>query len=281
VAVLIVNYRVYDDVRRLLAGGLASAPSVAEVIVFDQESDAVQLGGLAHDFPLVRFVPCETNTGFAAGINRAAAATFGAPYLLLLNPDSTIEGAAIDALAGYLDEHADVASVGPSVLNSDGSRQPSARRFPSLSTAFAGRSTWLTEHFPNNWLTRHNLIGRDARQPMVVDWLAGSCLLTRRDVFERLGGLDEGFFMYWEDADYARRAKALGYTSVYVPEVCMTHAAGRSAAWRPVASIRAFHASAYRMYRKQAGPFGRLAAPAVKLALWLRGEVHARFRKTR
>jgi GT2 family glycosyltransferase len=161
--------------------------------------------------------------------------------------------------------------------------QASARRFPDLTTAIAGRSTWLTRHFPDNWLTRHNLPARTADRPQTVDWLAGSCLLTRRDLFERLGGLDEGFFLYWEDADYCRRAAALGFGCTYLPTVSVRHAVGRSAALNPATAIRAFHASAYRMFAKHAGPLGRLSAPIVRLALWTRGEVLARgaLRRTR
>jgi GT2 family glycosyltransferase len=115
----------------------------------------------------------------------------------------------------------------------------------------------------------------------VVDWVAGSCLRTRRDLFTRLGGLDEAFFLYWEDADYARRAAREGATCQYVPMVTARHAAGRSAAHNPNRFIRVFHQSAYRMYWKHAGPLGRLFAPVAKTMLWLRaGLVIALRRRT-
>jgi GT2 family glycosyltransferase len=271
-AVLIVNYKTYGDLDAALASIEACTRPADEVIVCDQLSDPERRVPLAAKFPRVRWIARDDNLGFAAGVNRAAEAS-SAPYLLLVNPDARLEPGVIDALADWLDRHPSVGIVGPRVLNADGTLQASARRFPSLSTAIAGRSTWLTRRFPNNPLTRRNLVARTADEPVAVDWLAGSCLMTRRDLFDRLGGLDEGFFVYWEDADFAKRAAALGFTSVYLPSVQISHVGGRGAAHSPAPSIRAFHRSAYRMFRKHAGPAGRLLSPVVKLGLWLRAEI--------
>jgi GT2 family glycosyltransferase len=225
--------------------------------------------------PRATFVPLETNVGFAAGVN-AAARQSTAPLLLLLNPDAVIHGPVLATLEGYLDQHPRTGVVGPRVLNEDGTTQASARRFPGVSTAFGGRSSWLTKRFPGNWISRWNLPARDAGTPAAVDWLAGSCFMTRRTVFEALGGFDESFFLYWEDADYCLRAAAAGWERIYLPTVCVQHTGGRSAASNRPSSIRAFHESASRLYAKHAGPWGRAFAPLVRLALWARGEVLAR-----
>jgi GT2 family glycosyltransferase len=275
VSLLIVNFRVYDDLDRCLQAIACALRPGDEVIVFDQESDEAKRAAVAARHPGVRWIASPRNVGFAAGVNRAAAVA-RTPRLLWLNPDAVISTPVIEALDAWLTSHPETGCVGPRVVDEDGRVQASARRFPDPTTAIAGRSTWLTRHFPDNWLTRHNLPARTADRPQTVDWLAGSCLLTRRDLFERLGGLDEGFFLYWEDADYCRRAAALGFGCTYLPTVSVQHAVGRSAALNPVAAIRAFHASAYRMFAKHAGPIGRLCAPVVHLALWTRGEVLAR-----
>lgn len=272
VAVLIVNYKSYDELDAALSSLAPALRDTDEVLVFDQESAPARVAALAHQHPRVRWIVECANVGFAAGINRAAKET-RSPYLLWLNPDTRVEGDAVQTLAAWLDGHPDVGSVGPRVLNADGSLQQSARRFPSLSTAVAGRSTWLTRRFPHNPWSRRNLLASASGDPIPVDWLAGSCLMTRRSLFDRLGGLDEGFFMYWEDADYAKRAATLGASSVYVPAATVGHAGGRSASHSPDRAIRAFHQSAYRVYRKHAGPFGRLIAPLVRIGLWARGEL--------
>jgi GT2 family glycosyltransferase len=275
VSLLIVNYHVYDDLDRCLTAVDCALRPGDEVIVFDQESDESKRAAVEARHPRVRWVVSPRNVGFAAAINRAAAAA-RTPRLLWLNPDAVISAPVVETLDAWLTSHPETGCVGPRVVNEDGRVQASARRFPDPTTAIAGRSTWLTRHFPNNWLTRHNLPARTADHPQTVDWLAGSCLLTRRDLFERLGGLDEGFFLYWEDADYCRRAAALGFGCTYLPAVSVQHAVGRSAALNPATAIRAFHASAYRMFAKYTGRVGRVCAPLVRLALWTRGEILAR-----
>jgi GT2 family glycosyltransferase len=275
VAVLIVNFRVYDDLDRALTSLEPALRDGDDVVVFDQVSDAARVAALGARHPRVRWRVSAENIGFGAAVNRAAGETT-APYLLWLNPDTIVTPGFIEALEAWLETHPDVGCAGPRVMNEDGSVQASARRFPDVSTAIAGRSTWLTRHFPDNPLSRHNLLARDRDQPSTVDWLAGSCVMTRRSLFERLGGFDEGFFLYWEDADYCRRALALGFTCAYLPQVTVRHAGGRSAARDPGPAIRAFHASAYRMFAKHTNLVGRLAAPLVWMALTTRGTVLAR-----
>jgi len=275
VAVLIVNYKGYDDLDRALASLTPVLAADDEVAVVDQESDAAALGRVLAAHPRVISVPNAGNSGFAAGVNQAAART-RAPFLLLLNPDAVCAGPVPRVLEHWLLAHPECGVAGPRVLDADGKIQESARRFPGPTTALAGRSTWLTAHFPDNWLTRRNLLAGDARGPIAVDWLSGSCFMTRRDVFDRLGGLDEGFFMYWEDADYCRRAGALGLSCTYVPTVEVRHLAGRSAAFDRERSIRAFHASAYRLYRKHYGALGAITAPLVRIGLAVRAELRVR-----
>ena len=123
-----------------------------------------------------------------------------------------------------------------------------------------------------NWLSRRHLTAARPPRPIDVDWIAGSCLMTPRDVFERAGGFDEAFFLYWEDADYCRRVADLGLRRVLLPHVRVRHAGGRSAQRASATSIRAFHASAYRLYRKHGGTLSWLAIPLAVTALWLRRE---------
>jgi len=274
VAVLIVNYRAYDALDRCLASLLPFTSDDDEVVVVDWESDTHRRESLAASHPRVRFIPSAANHGFSAGVNQAAKATT-APILLLLNPDTEVQGPIVRVLASWLEAHPDAGVVGPRVLNTDGSIQPSARRYPGLSTILGGRSTWLTRRYPNNWFSRRNLLhtfpnnGHDSRQ---VDWLSGACFATPRSVFERLGGLDEAFFMYWEDADYCRRVNALGLTCHHLPTTAVSHIGGASSAHRQEASIRAFHRSAFAHYWKHSR-FGRVAGPLVWIGLRVRAEI--------
>jgi GT2 family glycosyltransferase len=103
-----------------------------------------------------------------------------------------------------------------------------------------------------------------------VDWVSGACLCVRRDAFEAAGGLDEGFFLYWEDADFCRRLKHAGWRTVYVPMAGAVHVGGRSSRHAADASLEAFHRSAFRLYRKHAGRGAQLLAPLVYAGLRMR-----------
>ncbi len=275
VAVLIVNFKAYEHLRRCLRSLLPALSPTDEVVVVDQESTDTSLNGLAPEFPSVRVCASATNIGFAAGVNLAASET-RAPFLLLLNPDTRLDAGVVDALRRTLEQRPDAGVAGPRVVNDDGTVQASARRFPDVTTPLAGRTSWLTSMFPGNWLTTRNLKGLDAAEAMRVDWISGACLMTRRDLFERLGGLDEAFFLYWEDADYCRRVLDAGLHTIYVPTAVVHHSVGASSAHNPELAIRAFHASALRMYRKHAGRAGQLAAPAVQAVLLVRQQMRLR-----
>lgn len=271
-AILIVNYRTYEPLTACLASLTPHLRDGDDVVVVDWVQDAVRASAVRAAFPRVTWIGRDDNLGFAAGVNLAARAS-RAPVLILLNPDTVVEGPLPSMLSDSLAADSAIGVVGPRVLNADGTIQESARQFPGFSTALGGRSTWLTRRFPNNPFTRRNLRTRDAATAgrATVDWLAGSCLATRRDLFTRLAGLDEGFFMYWEDADYCRRVGATGATCVYLPVVTVRHTGGVSSAQNVGPSIRAFHRSAFRLYWKHAG-VSRVLAPLVWLGLWLRGE---------
>jgi GT2 family glycosyltransferase len=167
--------------------------------------------------------------------------------------------------------HPGVGAAGPRIHNADGTLQPTARKFPDFTTGIAGRSSWLTRVLPKNPLSRHNLLGReDADEALDVDWVSGACLIARRDAFESIGGMDEGFFLYWEDADFCRRLHHAGWRIVYLPAATITHVGGRSSRHSKHASLEAFHRSAFRLYWKHASSPARLLAPLVFGALRVR-----------
>lgn len=266
---IIVNYHAYDDLDRCLTALEQFEPGV-EVVVVDHDSQAASIQAIRDKHPRTRVVATPENQGFGAGMNRGARET-NAEQLLLLNPDAMVEGRIVETLEAILKDQPDVAVVGPLVREADGSIQASARRFPGLSTVIAGRSTWLTRALPRNPLTTQNLLtGPDVRDPRSVDWVNGACMLVRREAFDAVGGFDEGFFLYWEDADLCRRLRTAGWRTVYQPNVAVRHVTGRSSRHAAAAAERAFHDSVFRYFRKHTSAPARWAAPLVWLALRLR-----------
>ena len=100
----------------------------------------------------------------------------------------------------------------------------------------------------------------------------GGTMVVRRACFDDIGGFDESYFLYWEDADLAWRALDLGYSCTYLPSVSVCHVGGRSSARDPAIAIRAFHRSAYRLFTKRSGVAGSVVAPLVRLGLLVRQE---------
>jgi GT2 family glycosyltransferase len=268
VSALVVNYHAYGELGACLTS-LAQQHTPLEVIVVDHETIDERRRMLEQQHPSVRWIPRAENPGFAAGVNLAARHATGR-YLYLVNPDALVAPNTSTVLAAWLDEHVRVGVVGSKVLDPDGSIQASARRFPGASTAFGGRTSWLTRRFPANPVTRRNLlVGSHVSAPIEVDWVSGASMMVRRRAFDAVGGMDEGFFLYWEDADLCKRLRDAGWTTAYHPGSTITHLCGRSSC-NSARSTVAFHRSAYRYFRKHSGAVGLLAAPIAFAGLSLR-----------
>ena len=270
VSILIVNYRAYTELASCLESLRRFHIDDLEVIVVDHASDPTATAPLLQRFPWIRLLTVTSNPGFAAGVNRAARAARG-KYFLLLNPDCIVDEDVAHTLVAWLEEHPRVGVVGPLVREPDASVQASARRFPNVTTGFAGRTSWLSRARPQNRWTRHNLVTPEIpNTPIEVDWVSGACMMVRRTAFEAVGGMDERFFLFWEDADLCFRLKRQRWLTTYNPVVAVTHLTGRSSSKARRASLIAFHRSAYRYFRKHGGPVARAAAPVVFLALHAR-----------
>lgn len=268
--VIIVNYRSYPELIRCLESIEPERRRLERVIVVDHECDTETAARVVSRFPWIQLVERNTNEGFATGIN-VGARLGSARSLLILNPDCVVVPGACERLVEFLSARPDTAAAGPRILNSDGTLQGSARRFPNLTTAIAGRSSWLTRVFPRNQLSRWNLPAFDAGEhPIDVDWVSGACMLVRREAFEGVGGMDERFFLYWEDADLCRRLHETGWRIAYYPGATVVHAGGRSSIHAEAASLIAFHKSAYALFRKHARGVAALLHPLVYLALQIR-----------
>jgi GT2 family glycosyltransferase len=263
-SVIIVSW----NVRALLAQALRSLldswgqqPGL-EIIVVDNASHDGTCEMLREAFPQVQLIASDQNLGFTRGNNRGLEQAHGR-YLLLLNPDTEIRPGALAQLIDYLQTHPQTGMVGPQLLNSDGSLQPSRRRFPTLPILFL-ESTWLQGLAPRRLLRHFYLEDRPADQEQEVDWITGAAMLIPRPVLEQVGGLDEGFFMYSEELDWCRRIRAAGWTIAYLPTAQIVHHEGKSSEQVTAARHIYFQSSKVRYTRKYHGPLA-----AETLRLWL------------
>jgi GT2 family glycosyltransferase len=254
-AAVVVNYNSGNELRAALESIVRETPGPWEAVVVDNaSSDGSEAAAL--DFGAsVRLLRNAANVGFARGVNQAVANTT-ASRVLVINPDCQLRSGALPPLLAVLDADPRCAIVAPQVLDPDGTPQGNARGDPDMLTGLFGRTSALRRTLPGLNVARRNVV-TDATLTggsMTVDWVSGACMLVRRDALEAVGGFDERYFMYWEDADLCRRLRRHGYIIRYAPGALAVHRVGQSSRTAPSSSLRAFHDSAYLYYATHVAP---------------------------
>ena len=257
VTAIIVNFNAGDELRAALASVASELTGRAwEGVVVDNASQDGS-GAIAHEFaPAVTLIANAANVGFGRAVNQALARA-QAPFVLIMNPDCRLRPGALTALEDELRRRPRCALVGPRILDPDGSVQGSARGDPDMLTGVFGRSAALRRLLPGLAVSRRNVVDATvtAEGPsVVVDWLSGACVLAKREALAEVGGFDERYFLYWEDADLCRRLRARGHHVRYVPAATAVHRVGHSSRTARGPSVRAFHESAYLYYATHVAP---------------------------
>ncbi len=223
------------------------------VIVVDNASPDDSLTAV-RDLP-VEAILLHRNGGFAHGCNQGW--SLGrAPYVLFLNPDARIEPRAIRVLIERLSQDERAGIVAPQIRKQDGTLDFSIRRFPRLRSRYA-QALFLQRIFPKaEWSDE---VVRDQErysEPRTVEWVSGACFLIKRSLLERLGGLDEEFFLYCEDIDLCKRIREAGFNVVFEPAATVVHVGGKSGS-RP-ALLPVLAESRIRYVQKHGTPVTRL-----------------------
>jgi len=258
VSAVLVNFNAGDELRQALAAISAELEGHEwDGAVVDNASTDGSADVVSAVAPRMRLVRNAANVGFGGAVNQAVAACRGG-LVLIVNPDCRLGTGAFARLRAELDAHPGCAVVGPRILDPDGSVQGSARGDPDMLTGLFGRTSALRGLLPFLPAARRNVVVEDAvasgQASVTVDWVSGACMLVRRDAFDAVGGFDERYFLYWEDADLCRRLRARGHHVRYVPDATAVHHVGVSSRTARAASIRAFHDSAYLYYATHVAP---------------------------
>ena len=192
---------------------------------YDDIKQAIQTNGWS-DWVQVACPP--KNGGFAYGNNygvKLASAVQAPDYIHLLNPDTVVREGAMASLVQFLEAHLEIGIAGSSFENLDGSDWPIAFRFPTiLSEIEEGLQFGLVSKFLAPWVVARTM----GKSPERVDWVPGASMMIRRSVFDAVGGLDDHYFLYFEETDFCLRAKRLGFQTWYVPASRVMHIAGQS-----------------------------------------------------
>lgn len=228
IVVVIVTYNSARDIGACLwaVGKSACAAAITTVVVDNASTDgtAYQVAGA---FPELQLIRNNKNLYYAAACNQGAKSG-GGQYLLLLNPDVQVAPDTLQKLYEYLENNPDVAAVAPKLLWPDGRLQQSVRTFPTYATLWY-EILGLSRLFP-----KHPVFGRwrtnlkNVHLPLDVEQPMASCLLIRRAVWNKLGGFDERFPMFFNDVDLCYRIQQAGGRIVYLPKATATHGLGGS-----------------------------------------------------
>lgn len=274
-SVAIVNWNTRDLLLVCLASLAAESQRLPlEVIVVDNGSSDGSAEAVRAKFPEVKLLTNPSSVGFAAGTNQALKLAT-APFWAFLGPDAEVKPNALLFLVQELQANPAVMAVGPKLLNSDGSLQPSGRRFPTLARAF------LEGLLPDpvkrtNWWRQQVFGRRDFGQPAKVDEVSGACLVARREAFERLGQLDEQFYIYYEEVDWFLRLAKAGGQVRYLPRAEVYHRWGAGMAQMKGEGVLINYRSGFRFWRKHRGLAGEVLARATAAAhalIWSLGRV--------
>jgi len=265
-AVVVVSYNARDDLLACLRSlGRAATPPPPTVVVDNGSTDDGPALVRA-EFPDVEVVIDPANRGYGAAANLGARRSTS-PYLFVLNSDTVVPPGALDRLSDYLDAHERVAVAGPRLHSPEGELEPSCH--PPLGTfrsvlekSWFGRAIARLPAVGRAW----PLLNWAHDHPRAVPWVTGAALAVRRTAFDAVGGFDEGYFMYAEEADLCWRLWHAGWEVHFAPVTDVIHRGAASTA--PLRGAMALQKvrSAIRFYRRHYAP-----PRAALLVLGIRG----------
>jgi len=255
-SIIIVNYNVKEFLQTLLHSiERASSNITNEVIVVDNASDDGSVELIKNKFQSVNLIENKSNVGFGRANNQALKIARGT-FILLINPDAVVSEDTFDKMISFFKENPDAGLAGCKILNADGSLQLACRRsFPGPWTSFT-KVTGLSNLFPNSKLfARYNLTYLDENNTYEVDAISGSFMMMRKEVYKKIGGFDERFFMYGEDLDICYRVQQTGYKVYYVHSTQIIHYKGESTKRSDLDETKVFYNAMHLFVKKHFSSF--------------------------
>lgn len=219
-SIIILSFNNNDTINDCIESVLKYKTKDIQVIVLDNASSDKTVEILEKFVGFVRVLKSDQNLGFSKGINKAISFASG-EYLFFLNPDTKMTMSVFKELTDYYESHTNIGVVGPKLITQNGNIQESVMKFPTITGALnefiLGKKYSYSPYAP------------EGSEPIKVDCIFGAALLIKRDLFEKLGGFDERYFLYYEDIDLCRRIRKMGREVVYYPNVEIEHKVGGSA----------------------------------------------------
>ena len=252
ISICIVTYNAREYLRTCL-DSILDVPWQAsfEIIITDNQSTDGSVEMLAEQFSDIRVIHNSRNEGFSKPANLAIKESRGR-YILLLNPDALVIDNTLDNMLQFLDAEPKVGIVGPKILNRTGTLQKQCRRSEGRPWDAFCYLSGLSLLFPHDRrFSGYLMTYLDENMTHEAQSVSGACMLVSREVFEKIGLLDERFFAYQEDSDLCLRARQAGWKVIYLPAARVIHYGGKGGAGvHPYRSLVEWHRSYYLYYRK-------------------------------
>ncbi len=274
-SVVIVNYNVVFFLEQCLNSVFAASKNLnVQIFVVDNNSVDGSINMLKENFSSVVLIENKENVGFSKANNQAIKRA-NSPYVLLLNPDTVIEEDTFDKCIDFMNSNTDCGGLGLRMLDGKGNFLPESKRgFPSPSVAFY-KIFGLSYLFPKSQkFGRYHLGFLSEFEVNEVDVLSGAFMLLRSVTLEKVGLLDEQFFMYGEDIDLSYRIKLGGYKNYYFPETKIIHYKGESTKKSSVNYVFVFYKAMILFARKHfSNKNANLFSFAINLAIYMRASL--------
>lgn len=250
-SIIIVNYNTKNLTKNCLDSIFSNCPeSNFEIIVIDNNSQDGSDKMLESEFgEKIKLIVNKKNIGFGSANNQGARTAKG-EYLFFLNSDTVMKSDILSAIKQFLDNNKEVGIISPQLLLEDRSEQE--RAYGKFPTPFSV----VTEKFKNQKIKETKLLE--------ADWVSGAALIIRKNIFDRINGFDEKFFMYFEDIDLCKRVNGLGYKIMVLKEIFITHLCGKSLNYYGKRKKYYYKSQDY-FYKKH---YGALAMNLIKIMRW-------------
>jgi len=272
ISIIIVNYNVRYFLQQCLFSVRAATKNIAaEVFVVDNNSTDGSIEMLQETFPEAVLIANQQNVGFSKANNQAIKIAKG-EYILLLNPDTVVEETTFTSVCNFMDEHNDAGGLGVLMIDGKGNFLPESKRGLPTPQVALYKISGLSALFPESkTFGKYHLGYLDKNKTHEVDVLSGAFMLLRKSVIEKIGMLDEEYFMYGEDIDLSYRITLAGYKNYYYSGTKIIHYKGESTKKTSVNYVFVFYKAMVIFAKKHFAPGNAaLFSFLINLAIWLR-----------
>lgn len=226
-SIIIINYNSFNDIDKCIKSINSFIKDIAyEIIVVDNNSPDRRIMSLRSKYENVSLFLLNSNFGFGSACNYGAGKANG-KYLVFINPDTIFTDNCLKKMRDFMENKFDSATCSPSFVNSDGSIGYVFNYFPNMTWElfdFLGKGYNIRIKKLNKLLNSAS----DSRKPLKVDWATAACLMVKKEVFDKVNGFDEDYFLYYEDVDLQKRIHDIGYNIYCLPYLKVVHVANTS-----------------------------------------------------